>query len=71
MHNTAAAAAFLKTRNIEMSKANKRAFNKMREKIKESKRIAEQEAKAMRYNSKPLEITCSTPASDITWATKH
>lgn len=54
-----------------MAKASKRAFNRMRERIKESKKIAAEQKKAMRYNSKPLEITCSTPASDITWATKR
>lgn len=53
-----------------MSKGNKRRFNAMRQKIAESKVIAERERKAMRYNSKPLDITCMVPGSDIRWGTR-
>lgn len=46
---------------------SKKAFRKMQEKIRQSKIIAKQQAKSMRYNSKPLDIHCSVPRSDYTW----
>ncbi|MCW6011574.1 hypothetical protein K1Y38_01395 [Serratia marcescens] len=52
-----------------MGKAANRAFREMKEKIKRSKHEAAQQAKQMRYNSKPLENVGITPPSNITYAT--
>lgn len=32
---------------------------------------AREQSKTIKHNSKPLDITCSTPASNITYATKR
>lgn len=53
-----------------MGKASKRSFRKMQERIKQSKVVAAEQMKNMRYNSKPLDMTCSTPRSDYTWGTR-
>ncbi len=52
-----------------MSKASKRAFRLMKAKIEKSKSIAEVEKQNMQYNSKPLDLTVSTPPSNIRWGT--
>lgn len=40
-------------------------------KINESKLIAKEQLTNMHYNSKHLDITCSTLSSNIRWATKR
>ncbi|HFT7289097.1 TPA: hypothetical protein ACKRFR_003615 [Proteus mirabilis] len=53
-------------------KKGRKIFGKeMLMKINESKLIAKEQLANMHYNSKPLDITCSTPSSNIRWATKR
>jgi len=42
----------------------------MKEKIAESKRIAAKEKAAMTYNSDALDLTVTTPSSNIRWGTR-
>ncbi|GAA5260461.1 hypothetical protein PROTEUSMB838_26880 [Proteus sp. MB838] len=49
----------------------KKGRKEMLMKINESKLIAKEQLTNMHYNSKYLDITCSTPSSTIRWTTKR